>query len=496
MTPREVLALCREREIRAVDLRFMDFPGTQKHFTIPFKALTERSFEEGFGFDGSSMRGWQAINESDMLVVPEPETAIVDPFMSHTLTLICNIQDPITREDYAKDPRNVARKAENYMKSTGLADAAQFGPEAEFFVFDDVWFDQNEHESYYHVESIEGQWTRGRPLDRGMFDRGPAESTSSEVRGSRIADRGSQSNAGYKVRYKEGYFPVPPTDTLQDLRTEMMLTLMECGIEVEAQHHEVATAGQCEIDMKYGPLVRTADNLLRYKYVVKNVAARHGKTATFMPKPLWNDNGSGLHLHFSLWKNERPLFAGGGYGGLSDMAVFAMGGLLKHAHALLAFCCPTTNSYKRLLPGFEAPINLTYSFRNRSAAIRIPVHTPRAESKRIEFRCPDSSSNPYLAMAAVLMAALDGIQNRTDPGRPLDKDIYDLTPEELEGVPRTPVSLEESLAALRADHDFLLRGDVFTEDVIDTWIWYKTANECEALRQRPHPYEFAMYYDI
>jgi glutamine synthetase len=276
----------------------------------------------------------------------------------------------------------------------------------------------------------------------------------------------------------------------------MMLTLMECGIDVEAQHHEVATAGQCEIDMKYGPLVRTADNLLRYKYVVKNVAARHGQTATFMPKPLWNDNGSGLHLHLSLWKNERPLFAGSGYGGLSEMAMYALGGILKHAWALLAFCCPTTNSYKRLLPGFDAPVNLTYSFRNRSAAIRIPVHTPRAESKRIEFRCPDSSSNPYLAMSAVLMAALDGIQNRTDPGRPLDKDIYDLTPDELEGVPRTPVSLEESLAALRADHDFLLRGDVFTEDVIDTWIWYKTANECEALRQRPHPYEFAMYYDI
>jgi glutamine synthetase len=488
MTPREVLALCREREIRAVDLRFMDFPGTQKHFTIPVKALTERSFEEGFGIAGSSMRGWQAINESDMLVVPQPETAIVDPFMRQTLALICNIQDPITREDYAKDPRNVARKAENYLKSTGLADVAQFGPEAEFFVFDDVWFDQNEHESYYHVESAEGQWTRGRR--NGSSAVPPAE----EEAGAAAPARSS--NAGYKVRYKEGYFPVPPTDTLQDLRTEMMLTLMECGIDVEAQHHEVATAGQCEIDMRYGPLVRTADSLLRYKYVVKNVAARHGKTATFMPKPLWNDNGSGLHLHFSLWKSERPLFAGSGYGGLSELALFAMGGILKHAWALLAFCCPTTNSYKRLIPGFEAPINLTYSFRNRSAGIRIPVHTPRPESKRIEFRCPDSSSNPYLAMAAVLMAALDGIQNRTDPGRPLDKDIYDLTPEELEGVPRTPVSLEESLAALRADHDFLLRGDVFTEDVIDTWIWYKTAHECEAIRQRPHPYEFAMYYDI
>ena len=476
MTPREVLALCREREIRAVDLRFMDFPGTQKHFTVPSKALTEASFEEGFSFDASSMYGWQAINESDMLVVPVPETAVVDPFMQRTLAITCNIQDPITREDYAKDPRNVARKAEAYMKSTGIADTAHFGPEAEFFVFDDVRFDQNEHESYYYIDSIEGQWNRGRAAD------GQKEC--------------SMTNAGYKIRYKEGYFPVPPADTLQDLRTEMMLVLMECGVEVEAQHHEVATGGQCEIDMKYGPLVETADKLLRYKYVVKNVAARHGKTATFMPKPLWNDNGSGLHLHFSLWKTGEPLFAGSGYGGLSDTAMYAMGGLLKHARAVLAFCCPTTNSYKRLIPGFDAPINLTYSFRNRSAAIRIPVHSPNAESKRFEFRCPDSSSNPYLAMAAVLMAALDGIQNKIDPGPPLDKDIYDLQPEELEVFPKTPVSLEEALEGLRRDHDFLLRGDVFTEDVIDTWIWYKSTRECEALRQRPHPYEFAMYYDI
>ncbi len=473
MTPREVLALCREREINAVDLRFMDFPGTQKHFTIPAKALTEESFEEGFGFDGSSMRGWQAINESDMLVVPQPETAMVDPFMQQTLALICNIQDPITREDYAKDPRNVARKAEAYMRSTGLADTAMFGPEAEFFVFDNVRFDQNEHEAYYHIDSAEGQWNRGQ-----------------------AGDGQPGTNAGYRIRYKEGYFPVPPTDTLQDIRTEMMLMLMECGVDVEAQHHEVATAGQCEIDMMYGPLLQTADNLLRYKYIVKNVAARHGRTATFMPKPLWNDNGSGLHLHLSLWKKGETLFAGSGYGGLSDMAIYAMGGILAHAEALLAFCCPTTNSYKRLIPGFEAPINLTYSYRNRSAAIRIPVHTPSPASKRFEFRCPDSSSNPYLAMAAVLMAALDGIQNKTTPGAPLDKDIYDLQPDELETVARTPSSLEQSLQALRNDHDFLLRGDVFTEDVIDTWIWYKSSQECEALRQRPHPYEFAMYYDI
>ena len=473
MTPKEVLALCREREIRAVDLRFMDFPGTQKHFTIPVKALTEKSFEEGFGFDGSSMRGWQAINESDMLVVPQPKIAMVDPFMSQTLAMICNIQDPVTREDYAKDPRNVARKAENYMKSTGIAEVANFGPKAEFFVFDDVRFDQNEHESYYHIDSVEGQWNRGREQ-------------SSE----------SRSNAGYKIRYKEGYFPVPPADTLQEIRTEMMLTLMECGVEAEAQHHEVATGGQCEIDMKFGPLLKTADNLLRYKYIVKNIASRHNKTATFMPKPLWNDNGSGLHLHLSLWKNSKSLFAGSGYGGLSDTAIYAMGGILKHAADLLAFCCPTTNSYKRLIPGFEAPVNLTYSFRNRSAAIRIPVHSPTPANKRFEFRCPDSSSNPYLAMSAVLMAALDGIQNKTSPGDPLDKDIYDLTPNELHEVPKTPVSLEESLSALQIDHEFLLRGDVFTEDVIDTWVWYKRSHDVEAIRERPHPYEFALYYDI
>lgn len=465
LSPREVLALCREREIRAVDLRFMDFPGTPKHFTIPVTALTEQSFEEGFSFDGSSMRGWQSINESDMLVVPEADTAFVDPFMKQTLVMTCNIQDPVTREDYPKDPRNVARKAERYMRSTGIADTAYFGPEAEFFLFDRVYFDQNEHESYYHIESLEGQWMRGR------------------------------GQSGHQIRYKEGYFPIPPSDTLQEIRTEMMLLLQDCGVEVEAQHHEVATAGQSEIDMKYAPLVRTGDNLQLYKYIVKNVAARHGKTATFMPKPLWNDNGSGLHLHFSLWKNGTNLFAGDGYAGLSDLALYAIGGVLYHAHALLAFCCPTTNSYKRLVPGFEAPINLAYSSRNRSAAIRIPVHTPYPQNRRFEFRCPDPTANGYLAMSALLMAALDGIQQRIDPGRPLDKDLYDLDPEELRHVPRTPASLEEALTALRKDHQFLLRGDVFTEDVIDTWICYKLEKECEAVRQRPHPYEFALYYD-
>jgi glutamine synthetase len=480
MTPREVLALIREREIQAVDLRFMDFPGTQKHFTIPARTLTEASFERGFSFDGSSLRGWQAINESDMLVVPQADTAFVDPFMRQTLALTGNIQDPITRQDYARDPRNVARKADAYLKSTAIADAACFGPEAEFFIFDNVRFDQNEHEGYYHIDSREGQWNRGR-RNRGR---------------GRGSDGSRTSNSGYAIRHKEGYLPIPPADTLQDVRTEMMLALQECGVEVEAQHHEVATAGQCEIDMRYGPMVKTADNLLLYKYVVKNVASRHGRTATFMPKPLWNDNGSGLHLHFSLWKNDEPLFAGSGYGGLSDTAVYAMGGILKHAPAIMAFCCPTTNSYKRLVPGYEAPVNLAYSFRNRSAAIRIPVHSPTPAEKRFEFRCPDSSSNPYLAMSALLMAAIDGIQNRIDPGPPLDKDIYDLEPSELENVPKTPASLEESLIALRNDHAFLLRGDVFTEDVIDTWIWYKTEHEVNAIRERPHPYEFALYYDI
>ena len=470
MTPREILALCREREIQAVDLRFMDFPGTQKHFTIPVQALTAESFEDGFSFDASSMHGWQSINESDMLVLPQAETASVDPFMQHTLAMTCNIQDPITREDYAKDPRNVARKADKYMQSTGIADTAFFGPEAEFFVFDDVRFEQKEHEAFYHLDSVEGQWNRGRG--------------------------GAGPNAGYTIRYKEGYFPVPPADTLHDLRTSIMLTLIECGVEVEAQHHEVATGGQCEIDMKYGPLLQTADNLLRHKYIVKNVAASRGQTATFMPKPLWNDNGSGMHLHLSLWKQDEPLFAGSGYGGLSELGLHAMGGILQHAPALMAFCCPTTNSYKRLVPGFDAPVNLTYSYRNRSAAIRIPVHTPHAANKRIEFRCPDGSSNPYLAMSAVLMAAIDGIQNRIDPGPPLDKDLYDLGTDELEQVPQCPESLEAALNCLRQDHDFLLRGDVFTEDVIDTWIWYKTEREVQALRRRPHPYEFALYYDV
>lgn len=469
MTPREVLALCRQNEIQAVDLRFMDFPGTQRHFTIPVSALTERCFEDGLTFDGSSMRGWQAIHESDMLVIPQPETAMVDPFMQATLAMICNVQDPITRKDYDRDPRNIARKAEAYLRSTQFADTANFGLEPEFFVFDDVRFDQNEHEGFYHIDSVEGEWNRGRAS--------------------------SDSNRGQHIRRRQGYFPMPPADTLQDLRTEIMLMSQAAGIPVESQHHEVATAGQCEIDLAFASLLTAADRLQRFKYIVRNVAAKHGKTATFMAKPLWNDNGSGLHMHFSLWKNGETLFAGSGYGGLSDTAMFAIGGILRHSPALFAFCCPTTNSYKRTVPGFDAPVNLTYSFRNRSAAIRIPVHTSSKETKRFEYRCPDPTCNPYLAMSAVLMAAIDGIQHRIEPGPPLDKDIYDLSPEELTEYATVPRSLEDALDALEKDHTFLMRGDVFTDEVVDTWIREKRTKEVAALRDRPHPWEFAMYYD-
>jgi glutamine synthetase len=470
VTPKESLALIREKEIRAVDLRFMDFPGLWQHFTIPADALDEHVFEEGLGFDGSSIRGWKAINESDMLVVPVPETAFIDPFCrDKTLTLICNIQDPLTKEDYSRDPRNVARKAVNYMRSTGIADTAFFGPELEFFIFDDVRYDQTQFSGYYYLDSVEGAWNTGRE---------------------------EKPNLGYKLRYKEGYFPVPPSDALHDVRSEMMLTMIECGLKIEAQHHEVASGGQGEIDMKYAPLVEMADNVLKYKYIVKNVARKNGKTATFMPKPLFMDNGSGMHVHSSLWKDNKNLFAGSGYAGLSETAMYAIGGLLHHAPALCAICNPTTNSYKRLVPGYEAPVNLAYSRRNRSAAIRIPVYSPHWRAKRLEYRCPDGSCNPYLAFAGMLMAMLDGIKNKLNPGEPLDKDIYDLEPEELEKVPKTPGSLEEALNHLRQDQEFLLQGDVFTADVIDTWIWYKREREVDAMRLRPHPYEFALYFDI
>ncbi len=475
MSPQDVLALCLERGVKAVDLRFMDFPGLWQHFTIPVDKLDEDTFEDGLGFDGSSIRGWQAINESDMLLVPQPETAVIDPFTAlPTISIICNIQDPITREDYTRDPRNVARKAVNYLKSTGIADTCFVGPEAEFFIFDDIRFDQTPNSGFYFIDSIEGEWNRGR--DTRAVGEGP--------------------NLGYKIRHKEGYFPVPPSDQMMDLRNEMMQTMVDCGLDVECQHHEVGTAGQSEIDLKYNDLVSMSDDICLYKYIIKNVAKKHGKTVTFMPKPIFSDNGSGMHIHISLWKGEQPLFAGSGYAGLSDDAIYAIGGILQHAPALLAFTNPTTNSYKRLVPGYEAPVNLAYSQRNRSAACRIPMYSPNPRAKRIEFRCPDPSCNPYLAFSALMMAALDGIQNKIHPGDPLDKDIYDLEPEELAKVPSTPGSLGAALDALASDHEFLLRGDVFTQDVINTWIWYKKENEVDALALRPHPYEFCMYYDI
>ena len=469
MKPREVLAMCREKEVKAVDFRFADFLGAWQHFTIPVGKLEEDVFEDGLGFDGSSIRGWQAINESDMLLVPVPDTAVVDPFMTiPTLSMICNIQDPITREDYSRDPRNVARKAANYLKSTGIADTCFIGAEAEFFVFDDVRFEQNAHEGYFHIDSVEAEWNRGRK---------------------------EQPNLGHKLRHKQGYFPCPPSDQLMDIRNEMMQTMIQCGIDVEAQHHEVATAGQCEIDMRYQELVKMADQMCLYKYIVKNVAMRNGKTVTFMPKPIYGDNGSGMHTHISLWKENHPLFAGSGYAGLSEMAMHALGGILRHAPALLAITNPTTNSYKRLVPGYEAPVNLAYSQRNRSASCRIPMYSTNPKTKRIEFRCPDPSCNSYLAFAAILMAAIDGIQNKLHPGDPLDRDIYDMPPQELANVPKAPATLEQSLDALEQDSDFLLRGDVFTDDVIATWLRYKRENEIDPMRLRPHPYEFCLYYD-
>jgi glutamine synthetase len=470
-TPKDVLDLIKKEGIQIIDLRFMDFPGMWQHTSFPVSELSESSFEEGFGFDGSSIRGWKAINESDMLIVPDPETAQVDPFCKiPTLFMICNIQDPITRENYGKDPRNIAIKAEAYLKSTGIADTIFVGPEAEFFIFDDVRYGTSAKESFYSVDSVEAVWNTGREEEGG--------------------------NKGYKIRHKEGYFPVPPTDKFQDLRSEMLLTMQKMGIPMECHHHEVATAGQAEIDIRFNTLTAVADQLLMYKYVVKNTAFKHGYTATFMPKPIFGDNGSGMHSHQSLWKDGKPLFAGDGYAGLSEMALYYIGGILKHARALTAFTNPTVNSYKRLVPGFEAPVNLAYSSSNRSASIRIPMYSHSPKAKRVEVRFPDPSCNPYIAFAAMLMAGLDGIQNKIDPGEPLDKDIYDLPAEELAKVPSTPNTLEEALQCLKEDHEFLLKGGVFTEDVIETWIEYKMNSEVIPIKLRPHPYEFFLYYDI
>jgi len=462
--------IIKDNNIEMVDLKFIDLPGQWQHFSVPIEQLEEDSFVNGFGFDGSSIRGWKSINESDMIVIPDPDTVIVDPFIhTKTISFICNIYDPITKEPYLRCPRNIAKKAEAYLKSTGIADLAFFGPEAEFFIFDDIRYEQSFNKGYYYIDSVEGEWNTGRE---------------------------ESPNLGYKPRFKEGYFPVPPCDSQNDLRNQMVKTLKSCGIEIEAQHHEVATGGQAEIDMKFTTLVKSADQIMLYKYIVKNVARMNNKTVTFMPKPIFGDNGSGMHVHQSLWKKDKPLFYGNKYANLSDIALWYIGGLLKHAPALLAITNPITNSYRRLVPGYEAPVNLAYSQRNRSASIRIPVYSSSPKAKRIEFRCPDPSCNPYLSFAALLLAGLDGIQNRIDPGEPLDKNIYDLEPEEAKNVPTTPGSLGEALKALENDHEFLLQGNVFTEDLIQTWIEYKFEKEVKPMQLRPTPYEFVLYYDV
>lgn len=469
MSPKELLEFAKNNEARQIDLRFSDIPGLWHHVSYPVERLTEEALEEGYGFDGSSIRAWAVISESDMLLIPDAATAFMDPFAeTPTLVIICDIIDPITRQHYERDPRWIARKAEMYLKNSGIADTAYFGAEAEFFIFDNIRFDQNEHSGFYYIDAEEGRWNTGRKRD----------------------------NLGYRPRYKEGYFPVPPTDHYQDLRSRMVLTMQRCGLAVECHHHEVATGGQSEIDLRYDTLLRSADHMMLYKYVARNVANQYGKTVTFMPKPIFADNGSGMHCHQSLWKGPQPLFAGDGYAGLSQMALWYIGGLLKHARALSAIIAPATNSYKRLVPGYEAPVNLAYSRRNRSAAVRIPMYSASPKAKRVEFRPPDPSANPYLAFAGMLMAGLDGVLNKVDAGEPLDKDIYDLSPEELRGVPAMPGSLEEALNCLEDDHAFLLKGDVFTEELLEAFIDYKRKNEVDAIRLRPHPYEFALYYDI
>jgi glutamine synthetase len=458
------------KELKMVDLRFTDLPGTWQHFSIPVRDLGEELFQEGIGFDGSSIRGFQEIHESDMLLVPDPSTAFVDPVLEvPTLVITCDVYDPVTRQPYSRDPRYVAKKAEAYLKQMGIATTSFWGPEAEFFLFDDVRYGGGTNSSFYYIDSREGWWKSGEDV---------------------------KPNLGAQIPPKRGYFPVPPADTMQDVRSRIVLALEDAGVRIEVHHHEVATAGQAEIDMHYDTLVRMADNVMIYKYIVKNVARLNGLTATFMPKPLFGDNGTGMHVHQSLWKGDKNVFFDeAGYAQLSDAAKCYIGGLLKHSSALLAITSPTTNSYRRLVPGFEAPVNLAYSQRNRSAICRIPVYSKSPKAKRIEFRAPDATCNPYLAFAAQLMAGLDGVQNRIDPGEPLDKDLYSLPPEEAKLVKQVPGSLEAVLAALEADHEFLLRGDVFTPDVLDAYIAYKRQVEVDPVRMRPHPYEFTLYYD-
>jgi len=467
--PKTVLEFARQHDAKILDLRFTDIPGLWHHVSYPIEQLTEASFDEGFGIDGSSIRAWAGIHESDMLLKPDANCHLLDPFTEvPTLVLICDVVDPVTKQAYDRDPRFIARKAEMYLSSSGIADSAYFGAEAEFFIFDNVRFDQREQYGFYYIDAEEGRWNSGREAN----------------------------NLGYRPRFREGYFPVAPTDHYQDLRSEMMLTMQSCGMEVECHHHEVASGGQTEIDLRFDSLLRSADKMLLYKYIVKNVAYRNGKTVTFMPKPIFGDNGSGMHTHQSLWKGGEPLFAGDGYAGLSHIALWYIGGLIHHGPALSAIIAPTTNSYKRLVPGFEAPVSLAYSRRNRSAACRIPMYSAAPRAKRVEFRPPDPSCNPYMAFAAMLMAGLDGIENKIEPGQPLDKDIYETDPEEVSQIPSMPGSLEEALDALQRDHAFLLKGDVFTEELLRTYIEYKRSKEVDAVRLRPHPYEFALYYDI
>jgi glutamine synthetase len=473
MNVKQVLEFAKKNNVVMVDLKVTDLPGLWQHISHPIATLEESSFEDGFGFDGSSIRGWQAIDSSDMLMIPDPSTAFIDPFAAHpTLSLTCDVVDTISREHYSRDPRWVAKKAANYLKKTGIGDTVYFGPEAEFFILNGARFATAQNKAFYYLESVEGRWDAGRETD---FDGKP--------------------NLGYKPRYKEGYFPVAPMDTLQDVRTEMCLEMEKAGIPIETQHHEVATAGQAEIDMRFAPIVEMGDKLMIYKYVVKNVARRHGLTVTFMPKPVFQDNGSGMHCHQSIWKDGKPLFAGTNYAGLSELALYYIGGVLKHAKAIAAFTNPTVNSYKRLVPGYEAPVNLAYSSRNRSAAIRIPTYSPSPKAKRIEVRFPDPACNPYLGFAAMAMAGIDGIENKIHPGEPLDKNIYALTAEEKKNVPSMPGSLEEALAHLEADHDFLMKDDVFTEDLLETWASYKREVEIDPVRLRPHPHEFELYFD-
>jgi glutamine synthetase len=468
-TPKDFFDFARKHKSEMVDLKFTDLLGTWQHCSFPIETWDEGTFTDGVGFDGSSIRGWQGIHVSDMLAIPDPASVRLDPFFREpTVSVVANVVDPVSHEEYTRDPRHVARKAIEHLDATGVADTCYIGPEPEFFIFDEVRYEQNEHRGYYEIDSVEGAWNTAR------FE---------------------EPNLGYKPSFKGGYFPVSPTDTYHDLRGEMVYELRKVGIVVEAHHHEVGTAGQSEIDMKFAPLLQMADQMMWYKYIVKNVAKRHGKTVTFMPKPVFQDNGSGMHTHLSLWKGGKPLFGGNGYADLSQLALHGIGGLLQHAKAVLAFAAPTTNSYRRLVPGFEAPVNLVMSARNRSAAVRIPMYSSKPKAKRLEFRCPDPSCNPYLTFSAILLAVLDGIEHKIDPGEPLDRDIYEMEPEELARHAHTPGSLTEALDALEEDHAFLTGSGVFTEDLIETWISYKRENEVDPIRLRPHPHEFHLYYD-